>query len=320
MNESYDENIRLFDIFLEVISEGLSEPEQILYHYTTPQGLNGIIESKSIWASHYRFTNDNTELTYIFDILPEVLRDLQGNEIIDEFMNRVDRWTFTGNRRFYREVYIASFSETPDLLSQWRGYGSMGNGSCIGIDFQRVRNIRKGIPNHSVWDANTSYLLKVEYDQEIQKRKLNAYFIKICEEYSDASSFPYEELFQLMIINSFLMKHNSFKEENECRLIYMTVSGYDRSLYPVCFRFDNNDNNIPYVKIPLVDNGDFIPFEKIIIGPKRYKTIYREGLGALLNSKGYHDVDSIIEKSNIPLFTTVRLKFLKTRPVESAFV
>jgi hypothetical protein len=36
----------------------------ILYHYTTATGLNGIVRSRSIWASHYRFLNDATEFRY----------------------------------------------------------------------------------------------------------------------------------------------------------------------------------------------------------------------------------------------------------------
>nr|UVN18021.1 hypothetical protein pPsy0479b_00063 [Pseudomonas syringae] len=32
------------------------------------------------------------------------------------------------------DLYVSSFSEKPDLLSQWRGYCPAGSGYCIGID------------------------------------------------------------------------------------------------------------------------------------------------------------------------------------------
>lgn len=35
-----------------------AEPE-LLYHYTDQQGLDGILSSGEIWATHYRFFNDS---------------------------------------------------------------------------------------------------------------------------------------------------------------------------------------------------------------------------------------------------------------------
>ena len=40
--------------------EGLREPE-LLYHYTTQEGLLGILEKECIWATHFRCLNDTSE-------------------------------------------------------------------------------------------------------------------------------------------------------------------------------------------------------------------------------------------------------------------
>jgi hypothetical protein len=37
-------------------------PEELLYHYTTPEGFLGILKSESIRATHVRCLNDRTEL------------------------------------------------------------------------------------------------------------------------------------------------------------------------------------------------------------------------------------------------------------------
>ena len=53
----------------------------ILYHYTTAEGLRGIIEDKAIWASDYRFLNDATEFEYgmsLFDKIFVSFRDALG--------------------------------------------------------------------------------------------------------------------------------------------------------------------------------------------------------------------------------------------------
>ena len=35
-----------------------------IYHYTSIQGLKGILESKSLWLTHYKFLNDPNEMRY----------------------------------------------------------------------------------------------------------------------------------------------------------------------------------------------------------------------------------------------------------------
>lgn len=41
----------------------------ILYHYTSAAGLYGIVASKSLWTSHYRFLNDTSEFRHGWDIV-----------------------------------------------------------------------------------------------------------------------------------------------------------------------------------------------------------------------------------------------------------
>jgi hypothetical protein len=38
-----------------------------LYHYTSAEGIKGIIESESVWASNIRFLNDRCELVDAID-------------------------------------------------------------------------------------------------------------------------------------------------------------------------------------------------------------------------------------------------------------
>jgi hypothetical protein len=45
---------------------------EILYHYTDAKGLYGIIDTKQIWASSYRFMSDAREFEYGFDLISEI--------------------------------------------------------------------------------------------------------------------------------------------------------------------------------------------------------------------------------------------------------
>ena len=54
----------------------LNEP---LYHYTTTAGLKGILGSKSIWATHYRYLNDTKEINYGIEKVLDLLFQEVGN-------------------------------------------------------------------------------------------------------------------------------------------------------------------------------------------------------------------------------------------------
>lgn len=51
-----------------------SNPPDILYHYTDSKGIHGILESKSLWASHAFFMNDPKELTHGMNIFRRLSR------------------------------------------------------------------------------------------------------------------------------------------------------------------------------------------------------------------------------------------------------
>ena len=50
-----------------------NEPKATLYHYTSLQGLMGIIESRKLRASDVRYMNDSTELTYALNLLQNAI-------------------------------------------------------------------------------------------------------------------------------------------------------------------------------------------------------------------------------------------------------
>jgi len=51
----------------------VSEIHPRLYHYTTLQGVLGIIQSQCLWATHYKFLNDSSEIIRFHQELIEIL-------------------------------------------------------------------------------------------------------------------------------------------------------------------------------------------------------------------------------------------------------
>jgi hypothetical protein len=102
----------------------------ILYHYTTAEGLRGIVKTKSIWASDCRFLNDETEFKHGLSIFDKIF-DSYGSRSLPSELVDIIRGFRNASDEFC--ILIASFCQDPDVLSQWRGYNGAA-GYALGID------------------------------------------------------------------------------------------------------------------------------------------------------------------------------------------
>ena len=71
MESDMDQNI------LKMVS--LQRPPEILYHYTTQEGLLGIIKDKVIWATHTQYLNDQAEFSYALRLAEEEISRRRKN-------------------------------------------------------------------------------------------------------------------------------------------------------------------------------------------------------------------------------------------------
>ena len=148
------------------MTKPVSESYPELYHYTGSAGLEGILESQSIWATHYAFLNDSEEITRAKRILLEYF-----TPVAQQFIQEVSNKNPNGERlvtqyggvekvandqitrlieSFYKamlggethlplaELFISSFCfhkhpyiQRNGLLSQWRGYGREGGYAIV---------------------------------------------------------------------------------------------------------------------------------------------------------------------------------------------
>lgn len=142
-----------------------SEVYKKLYHYTTWDRLQGILETRTLWATNYKFLNDYSEIVLFRDKLisliypyareafeklikqsPHIekkIREKGGLELVIQHDAEVvvdNLYRATGD-----EIYILSFCgqhENPKtnnngLLSQWRGYGT-GGGAALVFDTKKL--------------------------------------------------------------------------------------------------------------------------------------------------------------------------------------
>src|SRR5712692_6378210 len=128
-----------------------------LYHYTTADGLMGILRDRSMFGTHYRFLNDSLEIIWGKQLVARH---------IDEYIERVEDPARVALRQFqgapieqHWDIYVACFCAEGNLLSQWRAYGKSGG---YALAFRRLdlglcqlpgRCLRKVIYDNSEQDA-----------------------------------------------------------------------------------------------------------------------------------------------------------------------
>lgn len=128
------------------LSDVLNRPiPKKLWHYTSVQGFQGIVTSKAIFATDVRFLNDRTEFIHAREIAAQVVEetDEYGTNFFparDYSKKAVDLAFSAGPLSADQlQVFVASFSEAEDQLSQWRGYSQGSSGVSVAFDLTTLR-------------------------------------------------------------------------------------------------------------------------------------------------------------------------------------
>jgi len=279
-----------------------TNPTKPLYHYTSVQGLSGIVEKKKLWATDARYLNDSSEVSYIASIADEllsiesVIRQHQ-QEDIRVLQVSLDEWRTSQSR--LGGVFVSSLSENQNQLSQWRGYCPPGAGVSIGFD---------SVELHTSLVPRKVVTVKVLYDLDKQKRIVEgilSYLLDgdVPDAYQGATRTEslQEELHLLLSIAGPVLKHPGFHEEAEWRLIYSEkvfsqlfryMSDCEPQLFPdpipslpVQYRA-RGTQLVPYVALPLVAHEqDVLDFDSICTGPGTDPVFFEETLKDFLHSK-----------------------------------
>ena len=234
-----------------------SEVYERLYHYTTWDGLVGILQNKTLWATHYKFLNDYSEIVLFRDklislILPHVREAyeelIRQSPQIEQEINQVGglgqviqhdtevfvdaQYGATGD-----EIYILSFCgqhknphiNSNGLLSQWRGYGA-GGGFALVFNTQELEEMME--IEAKKYEYSAMHLCDLVYSDDENKLK---------EELSEDLSIIAGDVKQLFnraklsekkkadALKGYIpfvhcisrYKHYGFSEENEVRMVVL---------------------------------------------------------------------------------------------------
>jgi len=131
-------------------------PPPRVYHYTTPEGLAGILKTQCLHATDVLYMNDASEQAYADSLIQRVISALDK----DPLMGFLTETLRLKRQREHVAIYAACFCERGDLLSQWRAYSNGGTGYAIELDWKAMAG-----PQPGPWPVAG----KVEYDAKAQE-------------------------------------------------------------------------------------------------------------------------------------------------------
>ncbi|MBA0046302.1 DUF2971 domain-containing protein [Mycobacteroides sp. LB1] len=214
-----------------------------LYHYTTASGLEGILSSSTLFATHIGYLNDAQELKHGVKHIEKLLcasSDLVASiaarypehsiRVADGINQLRTEFTSEDHQSLIKHPYVTCLSAKGDRLSQWRGYGGTG-GYAIHFDTKLLqKTVRlRGLDGPHVYGEQ--YLLQqIAYQPDEASVYLSGILDRLADAINaqlhqpenssrDGATFPYE--FSLIELQGAIavMKDPAFEEEHEFRIV-----------------------------------------------------------------------------------------------------
>jgi hypothetical protein len=282
-----------------------------IYHYTTADGLKGIIEKNELWASSAYFLNDSAEITYGYGVLKEVLDDwLTKDRPKESITVRLAQDLRKALGEGLRPIYLACFCEDDNLLSQWRAYGQSG-GYSLGLKVPPGVFTPKGFePEPKTYTAEW---VRVVYDRSEQAKKCTAILEPLfaildnpdteraIAAITDNPLCGYSEF--LRVIADILLdeivsfKNEAFKVEKEWRVVVrereLNKQGTDDGgATPLAIHFHvSRGILVPHVRLIPLDSAKKLPIARIRSGPTLDKTTAGMAISLMLDKNDFSGVE-----------------------------
>jgi hypothetical protein len=297
-------SVRILSAMSNPIDELLNRPiPEKLWHYTSIHGFQGIVAGKSMWATDLRFLNDREEFIHARNIAEKIAAatpEMDANGFLNrEYLAKAVMLAFDSGPLANSQVFVASFSAAEDQLGQWRGYSRGSSGVSLAFDLKTFRppadvgTLVSFAP--CVYDPSEKEELVLHalhhFKEEVHGYRERAFKAAcdlnpenltsinkelVVKEFLEANPNKKEgsERFQAAVVKTridclriaALLKHSSFEEESEWRLVLPTLMDQPTPMSnPPRFRVEKT-TLIPYIAHPFSATGP-LPLVDIILGP-----------------------------------------------------
>lgn len=311
-------------------------PPVTLYHYTNVGGLFGILRSNVLWATHYEYLNDPSEVVQLTQVAHEIFKQeldsfpesLRGEVVSDTpenlRINLMKIFCSISDLSGHYAPYVISFSTDEDALGQWRAYADNGHGYALGFRYASLVDL---VENSN----NRVYLWPVFYDQLRQQQLVKSIFNAVFEElvgpfFATKSGFVTNEAFRMALdcmhrlfaMVAPIAKHQAYSEEQEWRIVVdgirpeAVLDKYRQTPLPNSPLISQSDNEleeynvrvsgrriIPYTTVHLPEDKRGDLFDCLVVGPCQRTPSTGPALKLLLHRCGLYP-GMLIHESGVP--------------------
>lgn len=268
----------------------------ILYHYTDYQALDGMLHQAQLRVNNVLNMNDAAEMRYFMEGLCSAVAkrledegDFRGAEQVRALFEEELK------KEFFYSAYAACFSLYRDDAAQWERYGNRGRGVCIAFQGKYLRKMARGALS----------LQTVFYQDNMANHNLTGVFYRLVKRKGDlsAKSPDIKKAMNYAWSCSAAFKHPSFLSEREVRLV---VSPFVKEYFDVkpCYHI-TTERIKKYYPLDLtamcrkigIGLEDLVP--EIIIGPE--STQSKSILQDYLRDNGLGELAERVSLSKCPL-------------------
>ena len=294
------------------------------FHYTSPQGLMGILKTRTLFFTDSQFLNDFREKVNINEELDGFWRR-RSRYYNKAFLNLLKRIRVTqhedngfsyidNNSDMLCRYFVLSLSLDGDNLSMWKYYAKTDNynGYCLGIfDTAFIDE----------WiDRTTGTAVIADRVKYYPEEKQGIIFDIVERLYSIWKSYELSDSLNNKIIKEYtswisvealFFKDQCFEDERETRYVavvpkcklkrlHYEYKGTQYKMYD--FRIVNGIL-VPYIKMPFNDwnQDECWAINSIRVGPSSNEDQKEAGLRQFMQSLDYEFLNCRIMKSNIPV-------------------
>jgi hypothetical protein len=258
-----------------------------VYHYTTEAALEGILGTRSIWATDVRDFADPREFTYTLDLVRDRLaaqRERRQGQTADLIL--LEEWGRGLVTASTVQYYVTSFSVDRDSPSQWRTYGCPP-GYALGIDQMHLLFIARACPR--------AMLVECVYDRTTQIAAIDYALAYLLDSYRQRldHGLPNRALLEEFGTHFFghvlylatRFKRPQFAGEREWRLAVRSPDPGDAALDVKTRRRDGTD--VRYIEVPIATESRPTIIGKLIVGPTTDRDRSMARAKEILSTHGY---------------------------------
>ncbi|MGN0133782.1 MAG: DUF2971 domain-containing protein [Anaerotignum sp.] len=289
-----------------------------LYHYTTAEGVRGIVENREFLATKSDFLNDKLEFQYAVEVMERLTEKYIVNEELRErffskLKKEIDRLGVItpicegdGDCEMDEmSFYVVAFSKLQNNALLWAEFTDF-RGYCLEFDYEKIV---EGFQNRVFLHGT------VIYDEEEQMNGLLESLLScirnlIEEGAQDLEGFfeeeanPSEESLDKLVtemsvvcsVYAMFFKKSFFEGEQEYRFIFPPLInniGTDKPNFRLLDQIF-----LPYIMVEFEGGKENVPLESVMVGAKNNSDIAVRGMRYFLKTQG---LDIPVLLSDIPL-------------------